>query len=278
MKQRAKIVFAVLIGVLVYSGCINVFKYSDLRPEGYSYPNNVSKAKELMREMGVAHRNHLWDSIQTYNVQLEEESFGFFGKKSSPFKELSMKFSLDYIPGTFDGLAEIRSGKEKGVFWGVQEGKTYQRQGENITPEENKSYRFSINTFQYFIEFPYRIMESTALDYLGTDVIDGVAVEGVIASWNTVEPQNEIDQFVVWLDTKTKRIVKVDYTIRAKFKFVRGEAFYKDYKDFNGFLLPSIIASKSNVKKEGYIHVKQIKGFIPNVSTIDYLRPLTFTD
>ncbi len=274
MKLRSRLLLILLLIGLLFCGCVNLFTYADLRSEGYVYPNDISKAKLLMQEMSVAHRNHLWDDIQTYNVQLEEESFGFFGKKSSPFKELDMIFSLNYIPKTFDGLMEIRSGKEKGQFWGVHEGRTYQRIGENVLVKENDAYQFSINTYQYFLELPNRITEATIVDYLGSQTIDGIATDGIIVSWNTLEPQKDIDQFVIWLHSKTKRIVKVEYTIREKFKFVRGEAFYRGYKEYDGFLLPTEIASKSNIKKNGYIHVKQIKEFTPNVLTINELRPL----
>lgn len=274
MKNSSIKLFLILGIVLFFISCVNVFKYSDLRPEGYAYPNDNVKAKQLLTEMGVAHRNNLWDILDTYNVKFEEESFGFFGKKSSPFKELKMEFSINYIPKTFNGLMEILSGDEKGVIWGVQDGTTYQKTNDNIVIKENDKYEFSINTYQYFIELPNRITEATVIDYAGTKNIEGIKTEGIIASWGTVEPQKNIDQYVIWLDAKTKRIVKVDYTIREKFKFVRGEAFYSDYKDFNGYLLPTKIESKSNIKKDGFLHVKKINEFTPNLLSVDVLKPI----
>lgn len=274
MKTFVSITLFILI-TLTQFGCVNIFQYSDLRPIEYIYPNDVNKAKLLLQEMGIAHRNHLWDSIETYNVDFGEESFGFLGKKSSPFKELNMQFSLSYVPKTEIGLVRILSGKEQGKVWGVQNSDTYQVIDGQIVPTINNEYRFSINAFQYFIELPNRITEATVLDYLGTQIIDGIMTEGIILSWNTLDTQKGIDQYAIWLDSNTKQIVKVDYTIREKFKFVKGEAYYKDYKEFYGFLLPTVIESKSNIKKNGYLHIKKIYGFTPNVLTIDYLQPLT---
>ncbi|MBV6654912.1 MAG: hypothetical protein KI786_14200 [Mameliella sp.] len=65
------------------------------------------------------------------------------------------------------------------------------------------------------------------MDYLGRKVINGIESEGVIASWNTVSPQKEIDQYIIWIDAASKRIVKVDYTVRDAYKFVTGGAYYK---------------------------------------------------
>ncbi|WP_025739908.1 hypothetical protein [Aquimarina pacifica] len=274
MKFTKIILFLLFTITGLFSSCnVNVFKYSDLRPTGYTFPNDTLKAKLLIKEMTIAHKNHLWDDIKTYQVQFEEESFGFFGRRSSPFKELKMDFSLNYIPKTFNGLMEIKSGKEKGDLWGIKDGKTYKRNKENIVFQDNKSYKFSMNTFQYFIEFPNRIIEANIIDYLGTKNIDGKVTEGVIVSWNKLEPQENIDQYIIWLDAKTKRIVLVEYTVREKIKFARGSAYFSNYKEFNGFLLPTKISSKSNIKKNGYLHIKKINNFTPNVLTIDYLKP-----
>lgn len=258
-----------------FTSCqVNIFKYSDLRPSVYKYPNDTAKAKKLLEGMGTAHRNHLWDSIETYQVAFEEESFGFFGKKSTPFKELAMEFNLNYIPKTSTGLMEIKSGKEKGEIWGIQDGKTYQRKKENFILKENSAYKFSINTFQYFIEFSNRITEGNIIDYIGTKVIHGKTTEGVIVSWKKLEPQKNIDQFVIWLDTKTNLIVEIEYTVREKFKFAQGTAEFKEYREFNGFLLPTKIASRSNIKKKGYLHVKKITDFTPDLLPADDLTPL----
>lgn len=274
MNRKANLTIVIIGFLLITTGCVNVFKLSDLREEGYTFPNNQNKAKQLMKEMGIAHKIDMWDSIQTYNILLNEESFGFLGKKSSPFKELNMEFSLNYIPKTFNGQLKILSGKEKDVTWGIHSGKTYKREKDIAIAEENKHMKFSIPTFQYFIEFPSRIQEASVIDYIGEKTINGIKTEGVIASWNTTDPQKDIDQYVIWINSENKRIVRIDYTIREKFKFVSGSAYCKNYKNFDGFILPLEINSKSNLQKEGFLHKKKIKGFRPNVVSKAYLTPL----
>jgi len=135
--------------------------------------------------------------------------------------------------------------------------------------------KFYLPTYQYFIEFPNRIQEATSIDYLGTKIINGIKSEGIIASWNTVAPQKDLDQYLIWIDAKSKRIIKIEYTIRDKFKFVSSEAYFHDYKDYGGIILPSTMPVKSNLKKNGYISKVIIKEFNPNNKSSSALRPKT---
>lgn len=274
MKKVFKVVLFLSVIILIH-GCISFFKLSDLQLEGYKYPNNPDKGKLLLKEMGEAHQIHIWDRIETYNVIFEDEFYGFLGKQSHPFKEQKMTFSLSYIPKTFNGQLEIVSGKEKGDIWGIQSWKTY-RKDENgeVVVKKNKNMKFWIPTYQYFIEFPNRIQEASSVDYMGRKTINGIECEGVIASWNTVSPQKDIDQYIIWLDSKSKMIVKVEYTVRDAYKFVTGAAYFKEYKNYNGIILPSTLPVESNLLKKGFLHKMSIKNFTPNKLSSNVLTPL----
>lgn len=274
MKKGLKIFLLLLVALSVF-GCVGFFRLSDLQSEGYQFPNNIDRAKRLLHEMGVAHKIHMWDSIETYNVIFEDEFYGFLGKKSSAFKEQKMKFSLNYIPKIFTGQLEIISGKEKGEIWGIQSWKTYRvNTNGGIEIKKNENMKFYIPTYQYFIEFPNRIQEASVVDYLGEKTINGIECEGVIASWNTVSPQKDLDQYVIWLDSLSKRIVKIEYTVRDKYNFVSGAANFKDYKDYHGFILPTQLPVESNLLNEGYLHKMTIASFTPNKLSSSALSPL----
>lgn len=265
----------ILLIILLFIGCVNFFKLSDLRTSGYQFPNNTAKAKQLLEEMAVAHNINMWDSIETYNVTYEDEFYGFLGKQGNPFSEQAMKFSLSYIPKTFNGQLEILNGKEKGQVWGMQDWQTYRKNEDGtITPKKDKDMKFWIPTYQYFVELPSRIQEASAIDYLGESEVEGVKVEGVLASWNTVEPQKDIDQYILWIDSKSKRIVKVEYTVRDAYRFIAGAAVYQKYIDYDGFILPSEMPVESNLLKEGYLHKMSIRSFTPNPIEKEMLMPL----
>ncbi len=274
MKKILKVILSIL-GLIIVLGLFFYFRLSDLRPEGYEYPNNIEKAKDLLEAMGKAHQIDKWNDIETYNVILEDEFYGLLGERTHGFQESKIKLSLDYIPGTFDGQLKILTGKEKDKTWGMQSWKTYymDKVGKPIL-QESKNMKFYIPTYQYFLEFPSRIQEATSIDYIGTKMINGIRSEGVIASWNTVAPQNDLDQYVIWIDANSKRIVKIAYTVRDKYRFVSGAAYFQDYKDYDGIILPSVLPVESNLLREGYLHKMSIINFIPNKVSSNYLTPL----
>ncbi len=275
MKKIVRISL-LLLSVISISSCVNVFSLSDLRTEALkeNKGSNPNKAKQLLSEMGKAHGIEYWNTIDTYNITFKEEFYGFLGKFSHPFKESDLTFSLSYIPKTYNGQFEFLTGEQKGTVWGIQDWQTYEKKGDQILKDEDKEKKFWIPTYQYFIEFPSRIQEATAVDYMGQKVIDGITAEGVIASWGTVEPQKELDQYVVWINAETKQIIKIDYTIRDVNKFVVGVAYFKDYKNYNGLLLPSEFPVKSNLLKDGFLHKMSIKDFTINPVSKESLMPI----
>lgn len=260
--------FFVLFVSLSFYGCINVFKLADLTSE-QPVLNNPQKAKQLMIAMGEAHSIHLWDSIESYTAVFGDEFYGFLGKAGNPFSEEKMTLSLSYIPKTFDGRLEILNGKDQSDIWGIQSWQTYKKiENDSIVVKKNKDMKFWIPTYQYFIEFPNRIQEATALDYVGSKVVNGIKCEGVMASWNTVEKQKDTDQYIIWIDAETKRIVKVEYTVREINGFISGKASFQNYRDFDGFLLPTEFPVESNlIKNEGLLHKMSIVDF--NINTVD---------
>ena len=274
MRKIKKIVLSFL-GLILFYGGYKFFTLSNLKPEVALYPNSYKKAKTVLEEMGVAHGIQVWDTIATYNSIYEDEFYGFLGEQSHPFKEQKIKFSLSYIPQTFHGQLHILTGKEEGTIWGIQSGKVYKKVAKDvISLKGNKDMKFWIPTYQYFIELPSRIQEATALEYLGKKKIKGIEVEGVLASWGTVEPQRDIDQYVVWIAIKTKRIVKVEYTVRDMYAFVSGGAYFNNYKNYNGLLLPTELPVESNLLSEGYLHKMSIKDFKINAYSKESLLPL----
>lgn len=261
-----------LLCLILLSGCVNIFKLSDLR-KGNDISDNEAKVKQLMAEMGKAHGISHWSDFETYQVIFEDEFYGFIGKQGNPFKEQKIELSLNYIPKTFNGQLEILSGKEKGDIWGMQEWETYTKNsaGEAVF-KKDKNIEFWVPTYQYFIELPNRIQEANQLAYAGQKVINGINCEGVLASWKSTAPQKDIDQYIIWINADNKQIIKVEYTVRDMYKFITGAAYYEDYKNYEGVLLPSKMPVESNLVK-GLLHTMQIKDLKINQLDKESLLP-----
>ena len=264
----------ILLSFALISGCGLFLGLTDLRSDDIQYTTSDEKARQLLTEMGEAHGISAWDDIETYQATFGDEFYGLMGKNSHPFKEQKMEFLLDYISQTSNGQMEIKTGKEKGLRWGIQSGQTYKLNGKDAVVKKNKAMKFWIPTYQYFIEFPNRIQEATAVAYGGETIINGTPAIGVIASWNTIEPQKDIDQYVIWIDEKTKRIIKVEYTIREMYGFISGAAYFTNYKSFGGLLLATEFPVESNLVKQGYLHKMSIIDFRINPVSAESLLPL----
>ncbi len=262
--MKRKILLGILI-VLIGFGAIQYFTLSDLRSR-YSVPvNDPNKVKELLAAMAEAHQTHLWNDLNSYEAAFSEEFYGFIGKIGNPFSEDHTLLSLKYLPATYTGQLKITNGDEQVPIWGINNGQTYTLEGGELAIEDDLTILFWLPTYQYFIEFPWRIQEATSFQYMGNHEINGQDCEGVLASWNTVEPQRNIDQYIIWISKESKRIVKIEYTIRDMYPFLTGAASFEDYKTFDGILLPTEFPVESNLVPNGLLHTMKILDFRSNV-------------
>jgi len=274
--MKALKIIGIIAGILAVTiAAVLIFGTTDLRTETAKQNPSEDKAKFLLNEMAKAHQIQNWDSVSTYTVRFQEEMFGAIGKSSNPFPEAKSQFNLSYIPNTYDGKLSFTDGPNQGIEWGIQSWQTYKtNNGGAAEFKKDKNTFFWVPTYQYFIEFPLRIMNANAFGYAGKKTINGTACEGFIASWNTIEPQRHIDQYLVWLDADTKRIVKLEYTVREMYNFITGAAHYTEYKDFDGILLPTVMPVESNLLGEGkYLHQMEIHSFKKNTMSVSDLRP-----
>lgn len=266
MKITLRITLS-LITILVVS-CT-----TDLRTKVAKNEPDVDKAKMLVEAMGKAHNIAAWENVETYMVNFEEEFFGRIGKAGNPYPDMKTELILSYIPNSFDGQLHFVSGENSNTGWGIQSWKTYNINGQGNTFTKNEDALFWIPTYQYFLEFPLRIQNANAFAYAGTKEINGVKCEGVIASWNTTEPQRKIDQYLIWLNAETKQIYKLEYTIREVSKLMKGAVYYQDYVDYDGIILPLTLPVESNLVKNGWLHEMRIKGFSKDKVEVSKLRP-----
>lgn len=255
--------------LLLLNSCV------DLRTETVKKNPDSVKAKRLLVEMGKAHGIKNWAAVTTYTASFEDEFFGKLGESSKPYPETKTQFDLNYIPASFDGQLEFTSGEWKGKKWGIQAWNTYTiNKTGNAVAAKNKDAYFWLPTYQYFIEFPLRIQEATALSYAGEQVIDGKLCDGVLASWGKTKPQKKIDQYLIWIERDTKLIYKLEYTVREYYSFLKGAVYYTDYKDYAGIQLPQRLPVESNLVKKGFLHEMRLINFQANTIEIDQLRPI----
>lgn len=254
---------------------ILVFSCADLRTDVVKKEMNEDKARELISAMEKAHRIDQLDSIQTYSIFFQDHFYGRIGKVANPFPEEITKMRLDYLPGDFNGRITFQEGEWKGKQWGFFSNHSYENinHSDTLQYSKEKDIRFWVTSYQYFLEFPARIAAATAIGYVGEKQIGQFACEGIMASWGTLEPQRKIDQYVIWVDTETHRIVKINYSIREVNTMVKGGVYFKGYESFNDLLLPTRMPVESNMVRDGMLHEMRIDSVHINEITKASLEP-----
>jgi len=167
------------------------------------------------------------------------------------------------------------SGKLNGKTWGLQSWKTYTQDNNNQPVfDKHKKAAFWVPTYQYFIELPARIQNATIISYAGKQTFKGQTYDLVYATWKSQEPQKDIDQYMVWINQKTKMVDLIEFTVRDVFGGTKATAFYEDLQDVkDGLLLPKQITIRPKKEKEGVLHRMSLANFQANHVSLNAVRP-----
>ena len=101
-----------------------------------------------------------------------------------------------------NGKLTTVSGEDSSEVWHYNNGLSYKRKEPQfrLTHVEDRNIEFWVPTYAYFIELPFRILEADALEHFGSERVGDRRYSKILASWNSVEPQKEIDQYLIYLD------------------------------------------------------------------------------
>jgi len=269
MKKIFKYI-SVILGILLLGLIYFVYLHkTDLQTDVVKNNPQPIEGRALLMKMGAAHKIAQWDSVSTYTVVFQDEFFGTIGERSHPFPYHQQEMILDYIPNSYNGRISFPEGNS----WGIQSWKTYikQKGGQPVRTDDKDIY-FWVPTYQYFIEFPLRIQKATAVSFAGEKTINGKLCKGIFCSWKQYEPQNDIDQYLIWIDAETHRIQRIEYTIRELYGFLQGQVDFMKYKSFEGLPLPTKMPVGSNLS-DGKLHQMGINGVQFNMIPKEDLLP-----
>ena len=250
---------------------------SDIRTEavkiGGNSEINLNKGKDLLSNIHPGQSPAAWEGIEVYELTLQDEFFGFIGNIASPFPGNKMSAQAMYAPNSYDGKMSFTSGKLEGETWGIQSWKTYtQKNGGQPNFGKHKKTTFWLPTYQYFIELPARIQNATIISYAGEQTFKGQTYDLIYTTWKSQEPQKDVDQYMVWINQKTKMVDLVEFTVRDAIG--TGVAFYEDLQEVKeGLLLPKQISIKMDKDHKNLLHQMKLSSFKANHVSVSEVRP-----
>lgn len=256
--------FAVFLGIaLLLTGCKPVDIRTSAAVQAMQAPDAEQRGKTLLAAMAAAHYADKWLDHPTSEIEMSDTYFGFF-RLFAPFPGSEAVFHLRYINATYDGTMTLANGKQKGRVWGISDWKTWRRRpGKEKTWKKKKNIWFWVPTYQYFLMFPLKIQEATCVRHAGTQTIQGKPHEVVFASWNSPEPQKDMDQYMIYLDPESKLIRYIWYTVRGQGKPFHAGLIMQGQQEIGGIVLPEkmlVIGPKVDFEDPQKGHLMQVRG------------------
>lgn len=177
-----------------------------------------------------------------------------------PWPDSGQRLRAEFLLGQDDGRLTFLGGEDDGLVWGLQDWATWtQRPGQALDWDDDDDVRFWVATMAYFLELPFRIGEANVVAYAGETVVAGTAYATVFASWGTAEPQDEVDQYVLYIDPQTHRLAYAAYTVRDLFGFITGAVHYEGWQTVDGLVFPQRMTMADEPGGDDVTHQVQIE-------------------
>ncbi len=240
--------FGLCISFLVSSGQHLI----DIRPEKFKNnqpPQEILKeGRKILKETMKAHG---WDTVdENSNIIITyRDIWSHRGQKLNPWPKDYNSLTQTFKIGTFNtSRIVVNGGQKDGYVYGIRNGETYEGNSIKDTLKKPNPYmKFFLPTYEYFYKMPFMTKYTPITYYLGEENTNGVTYQKVFGSWS-MGPDKNYDQYIFWINKKTKLLEFVSYTIRELGDQNIGGMFFTDFRSFDKLLIP---ATQKVVKKPG---------------------------
>lgn len=236
---------------------------ADIRPESLAESPVISSESEsagrALIEGGVRAAGgwEAWRGLDGTTMTAEDHWRGIFAL-ASPWPASRQDLEMTLWHGTMDSRVTLRNGPQEDWMWGLNNGELW-RAKPNRAAKTTKSaaMSFMLPTLHYFVDFPWRIAEADRVAHIGEQTIDNTVYERVYATWGSVEPTAEVDQYVLFYRQDTGRLERSQFTVREGGRAIVGSILFRDLRDVRGVQLPHdmVITFRPDADDhERYIH------------------------
>jgi len=251
-KGRAKIYLSKLLKwfgivgliVIMAMGIIMAFYRAHIRPASLRNTDvsdiAINRGRALLGEAESAHGFEQWQNRTTTDILAVDDWVDMMGNLLiNPFSIPRQEIKIQLLNGTWNSRLELIEDSHAKEVWGIQSGNSYKRrQGEEPVFKPDKDVEFFLPTYQYFFEFPFHVKSADIVIDIGESQFEGKTYDRVFATWKSLEPISEVDQYIVWIDKDTKLVRRIEYTIREMGDFFMGSTNFEDYKLVDSIMVP----------------------------------------
>ena len=239
-NERVMVMVAVCVSALaaVAVGC-----RSDIRPDalrGIEQPSAGAeqRGRAMLARAAQVHGAEAFRAHEAYTMTVRDEWRGM-ATMLNPWPADEVHVELSFRSNTFDARARFLEGDLSGSVWGMQSWRTYEEvPGKARRFVDNDDARFILPAIQYLAEFVFRDHSGQVVAALDPIEIDGARYERVFLTWSSLEPSDDHDQYIVYLEPKTGRVAKIEYTVRDMMSMATGAIHFEEYARVEGVLVP----------------------------------------
>ena len=244
LRKLLKIVL-IVVGSLAAIGFI-IFKtplfLSDIRPDtfqnNYTFSNN---GQAYLEKSQLAHGMEHWltqDSIR-YEIKHTLHS-GMAQFMLAPDSHNPLKYDYLSFPQDRQSSFYRSNSPESSYLIGCDD------QGVFKESEEKREYGQSSLDFFYYaikhlIEFAFEMNSASIIEYMEEQKVDGKTYELLFATWESMEPIMDYDQYIIWINKQTGLIERFDATGRGIAPFAIAKVTF-EYGENNGkIIIPKVV-------------------------------------
>ena len=256
--------------VLLLCGCT-----TDLRPEALQARDAAGDAEAARALLLAAEQAQYaseeatpWRRTPGAEARFTDAYEGLTGAWLCPWPEDPQRLRLRWVPARSRGVVELLTeggppydqwGRHEGNLWRREEGAvraTYYMEDDDIT--------FWLPTLEYFLEAAFRLgREAEIVDLAEPATFQGRLCDRVYATWGSYAPNDDLDQYLLWIARDTGRLVRMDFTVRDVLDFVSYSAYYGDYREVGGYVLPHRV--QIGAEPDDLLHTLTVSEWRPNV-------------
>ena len=216
----------------------------DIRPDPLvaSSPtaSDFERGRERVDAMASAHGIEVWrDTAEMKIVFRDTWPSAMMRGFGTPLKDVDTTVQMTFVPGsTFTNVTLFLDGKNAGNGAAAEGAETFAlKDGERI-PNGSMAYAVYAPALQFLWELPFRMaVDPDVVVWAGETVEEGRTLDRVLCTWGALEPDKDVDQYLLYIDRQTDLLVRSDYTVRVGGKPFASTIRFDDHRQVEGIVI-----------------------------------------
>lgn len=144
-------------------------------------------------------------------------------------------------------------GERKGRTIGF-DGRSYQYDGTRKHYKESSKIALYLGPLQSYFEWHQTLLRNPTLETIGTKEINNINYLVLYATEGPTAELDEHDQYAIYVNTNSRRIDYIEFTMRKLMKSYTGVVHYRNHKRVQGILMPFWIGIADDLLQPAFDH------------------------